>query len=208
MKSHKTVLDNDFKLEQADSLFNYQAELTTKLDKLNNPFDQQTINEIVLWKVNRYAALTDQTLELLNKIDTNSTKLDIDLTTKILKALLKTKGIQLPMASTILRFRNKNVYQIIDQRVYRIIYKDEKLKLKSYLNDNNLKEQIDLYLKYLTDLKTICVKFEIDFAVADRILFMADKRINKDIPLDNYSTRKKENNDTKETTAANIGFMQ
>lgn len=128
MTTHRTVFDNDFKLEQADSLYDYQPDLTTKLDKFDKPFDQQTINEIVLWKVNRFAFLTDQTFDLLNKIDPKSTRLNISLTTEILKALMHTKGIQLPMASTILRFRNKNIYQIIDQRVYRIINKGKKTR--------------------------------------------------------------------------------
>jgi len=156
MTKHRTVFDNDFKIEQADSEYDYQLELTSKLDKFERPFDQQIINEIVLWKVNRFAFLTDQTLELLNKIDPKSTELNISLTTELLKALLKTKGIQLPMASTILRFRNKNVYQIIDQRVYRIINRDKKLKLNLYPNDKNLTEQIELYLNYLSDLRIKC----------------------------------------------------
>ncbi|HNW54161.1 MAG TPA: hypothetical protein PKN21_07825, partial [Bacteroidales bacterium] len=107
----------------------------------------------------------------------------------ILKALLQTKGIQLPMASTILRFRNKNVYQIIDQRVYRIINSDKKLKLNLYQNDKNLAEQVELYLNYLSDLRIFCSKQNKPFENIDRILFMADKRINKEIPLDNYSTK-------------------
>jgi hypothetical protein len=197
MTAHKTVFDNSFKLEQSDILFNYQAHLTTNLDKLNKPFDQQVINEIVLWKVNRFVSLTDQTFELLNKIDSKSTNLDIDLTTKILKALLQTKGIRLPMASTILRFKNKNIYQIIDQRVFRIIYKDKKLNLYKSLNDKKLTDQVQLYLKYLTDLKTICGKLTIQFDIADRILFMADKRINRDIPLDNYSKKSDLKNEEK-----------
>jgi hypothetical protein len=90
------------------------------------------------------------------------------------------------MASTILRFRNKNIYQIIDQRVYRIIYKDEKLKLKTHPSDKNVSDQIELYFKYLRDLKVVCEKLEIPFDKSDRILFMADKRINKDFSLDNY----------------------
>lgn len=186
MTTHKTVFDTDFKLEQEDSNYHYQPDLTTKLDKLNTSFDQQTINEIVLWKVNRFASLTDQTFELLNKIDPNSTELDISLTTEILKALLQTKGIQLPMASTILRFKNKNIFQIIDQRVYRVIYKDKKLKLSTYLNDKNLLDQVKIYFDYLTDLKKVCVNLNIQFEISDRILYEADKRINKNIPLDNY----------------------
>ena len=35
--------------------YNYQSELTGRLDNLENtPINQSLINEIVLWKVNRY----------------------------------------------------------------------------------------------------------------------------------------------------------
>jgi hypothetical protein len=184
--THKTVFDNDFYIVQADNEFEYQTDLTAKLDKTTASFDQQIINEIVLWKVNRYASLDDDTLNLLNNIDPNATKLDIEKTREILNRLIKKKGIQLAMASTILRFRNKNIYQIIDQRVYRIIYKDKKLKLKTHPNEKNLNEQIELYFQYLKDLTDVCEKLKIPFDKSDRILFMADKRINKNISLDNY----------------------
>jgi hypothetical protein len=192
MTTHKTVFDSDFQLVQADLEFDYQKDLTAKLDKTTTAFDQEIINEIVLWKVNRYADIDDDTLKLLNDIDRNATKLDIEKTRIVLKTLIQKKGIQLPMASTILRFKNKNIYQIIDQRVYRIIYKDKKLKLKTHPNDKNLNDQIDLYVQYLKDLSKVCKELNIPFDKSDRILFMADKRINKDIPLDNYSTKTKE----------------
>jgi len=190
--THKTIFDSDFQLVQADFEFEYQNDLTAKLDKTTSSFDQEIINEIVLWKVNRYANVDNDTLKLLNEIEPKSTELDIEKTRQVLKTLIQKKGIQLPMASTILRFKNKNIYQIIDQRVYRIIYNGKKLKLKTHLNDNNLNEQIDLYLQYLKDLKEVCKKIDIPFEKSDRILFMADKRINKNIPLDNYSTKTKE----------------
>jgi hypothetical protein len=192
MTTHKTVFDKDFQIIPADKEFDYQKDLTAKLDKNETLFDQEIINEIVLWKVNRYANVDNDTLKLLNEIGTRSRELDIEKTRKILKTLIQKKGIQLPMASTILRFKNKNIYQIIDQRVYRIIYKDKKLKLKTHPNDKNLNDQVDLYIQYLKDLTEVCTKLKIPFDKSDRILFMADKRINKDIPLDNYSTQTKE----------------
>lgn len=188
MTTHKTVFDKDFQIVPTDIGFDYQKDLTEKLDNNAALFDQGIINEIVLWKVNRYVEVDNDTLKLLNDIDSNSTKIDIVKTRQILKTLIAKKGIQLPMASTILRFKNRNIYQIIDQRVYRIIYKDKKLKLKTYPNDKNLNTQIDLYIQYLKDLTEVCEKLKIPFDKSDRILFMADKRINKDISLDNYST--------------------
>ena len=144
--THKTVFDNDFQIVQKDLEFEYQKDLTEILDKNTSLFNQEIINEIVLWKVNRYAKIDNDTLKMLNEIDPNSIELDIEKTRILLKILIQKKGIQLPMASTILRFRNKNIYQIIDQRVYRIIYKGEKLKLKTHLNEKNLNDQIDYYI--------------------------------------------------------------
>lgn len=191
MTTHKTVIDKDFNIVPADLEFDYQKDLTAKLDKTTAMFGQEIINEIVLWKVNRYANVDNETLKLLNDIDAKSTILDLEKTKKILKILIQKKGIQLPMASTILRFKNKNIYQIIDQRVYRIIYKDKKLKLKTHPSDKNLNDQVDLYIQYLKDLTEVCKRLKIPFDKSDRILFRADKRINENIPLDNYSTKSK-----------------
>jgi thermostable 8-oxoguanine DNA glycosylase len=186
MTKHKTIFDLDFQIVDTDYNFNYQTDLTARLDQQTTAFDQNIINEIVLWKVNRYANIDTNTLQLVNSIDSNATTIDTDNTKKILQELLNTKGIKLPMASTILRFKNKNIYQIIDQRVYRIIYKDKKLKLTQYLNDTNMAMQIELYLQYLKDLADVCKKINIPFDKSDRILFIADRRINKDHKLDNY----------------------
>ncbi len=82
-----------------------KKDLTVKLDKVTGPFDQKILNEIVLWKVNRHAEIKNDTLKLLNELDPKSTELDLEMTRKILKLLIQHKGIQLPMASTILRFK-------------------------------------------------------------------------------------------------------
>lgn len=48
--------------------YRYQAGLTPKLDVLEGDFNQNIINEIVLWKVNRHTLIAPETLVLLNKI--------------------------------------------------------------------------------------------------------------------------------------------
>jgi hypothetical protein len=83
------------------------------------------------------------------------------------------------MASTILRFKNPNVYQIIDQRAYRIINK-QPLKIPFSVD-----AQIELYLDYLSHLKEVCKAKGIRFCMADRILYLADKDINRKVPI-NY----------------------
>jgi hypothetical protein len=53
-------------------------------------------------------------------------------------------------------------------------------------NIKNIKKLANLYLQYLEDLIAECNELGIPFEKADRILWMADKRINKDEPLENY----------------------
>ncbi len=183
---HKTVFDKEFVITRDDWNFEYQKTLTQKLDSISTEFDQNTLNEIVLWKVNRYAEFETNLIAQINSVDNNETKIDYEKTKLILRGLLKTKGVQLPMASTILRYRNPNIYQIIDQRVYRIIYPNQELKLQTYASEANLNNQIDMYLEYLKDLNKVCSDLNIPFSQSDRILFMADRRINKENKLKNY----------------------
>ncbi|MBB3699499.1 hypothetical protein KMW28_24760 [Flammeovirga yaeyamensis] len=181
--THKTIYHKDFEILESDHDFTYQKELTDFLDSDNSEFDQNKLNEIVLWKVNRYAKFESELIKLLNSISPFDTELDVQKTNQILKLLLRTKGVQLAMASAILRFRNDKIYQIIDQRVFRIIYEGEVLKLSNSESDKNIETQIDMYLRYLNDLKKISQDLNIPFEKSDRILYKADKRINKKIKI-------------------------
>ena len=105
----KTVFDKGFSIQPSDIEFEYQKELTEQLDKYEGEFNQELINKIMLWKVNRYALVNTEVITLLNEIDTDLTEIDKQQTRKVLKQLLSTKGIQLAMASTLLRFRNPHV---------------------------------------------------------------------------------------------------
>ena len=140
------------------------------------------INEIVLWKVGRYAELDKKTIGFINQITKTSRKINIKLTREILIHLLTTKGIRLPMASTILRFKNPKIYQIIDQRVYRLITGKE-LKLSQSKSAKYIEAQINLYLEYLEKLRNTCKENNIDFKQSDRILYKIDKRVNGQINI-------------------------
>lgn len=154
--------------------YNFQPELTKKLDEISSDFDQEIINQIVLWKVNRYAEMDNETFLLLNSIKKEDTFLNENLTKQILEKLLSTKGVQLAMASTILRFKNPKIYQIIDQRVYRFIYGENMPKYFS-----SIEYQIELYIEYLQKLKNICQVKLINFELSDRIIYELDKEFNK-----------------------------
>ncbi|MCG9971159.1 hypothetical protein [Christiangramia crocea] len=184
MQSEKinTIYNTNVKVINLEE-YKYQKNLTLKLDNINDNFDQNTINEIVLWKVNRYAELNKKTLSLLNKIRKKDRCLDKSLTEQILLHLLgkNQQGIQLAMASTILRFKNPNIYQILDQRVYRYIF-GEKLNYSL----SNIHEQIELYFKYLEKLHLICEEYNIHFSTADRLLYLLDKKYNGKLNLKGY----------------------
>ena len=89
------------------------------------------------------------------------------------------------MASTFLRFKNPKLFQIIDQHVYRLLTGNE-LSLPLSNSQSNKEKICQCYFRYLEDLEKKCKEFEIPFEKADRILYKADKRINKDVKLKNY----------------------
>lgn len=157
--------------------YNYQGELTGMLDERTAvEFDQAIINEIVLWKVNRYVSTktTPDWLSLLNAFKDDK-ELDEPKLRSFLEEVLSgdVKGIRLAMASTFLRFRNPEVYQIIDERMYRVIMRPNARhsKLGSFTKKE---EQIDLYIDYLGELKKVCDKYNIPFKNSDRILYQFD----------------------------------
>ncbi len=170
-------------VEEYELLYNYQPELTSYLNELDTDFDQDMINQIVLWKINRYAKIDNSTLQLINKIKKTDRVLNIELTGEILLKLLckEQKGIRLPLASTILRFRNRHIYPIIDQRAYRFVYGKE---LKYSLTDLN--KQIMIYLDYISDVKKICEELGIEFYHADSFLYTMDRNYNSEFKLKGY----------------------
>jgi len=99
--------------------YRYQPELRKTLDQLGDrQFNQELVNEIVLWKLNRYVALSNsalQALETLRALRTGEHRQG----EAVLRSLLASHGVDLPMASTILRFRNVEAFQIIDRHAYR-----------------------------------------------------------------------------------------
>jgi thermostable 8-oxoguanine DNA glycosylase len=161
---------------KADKEYNYQPQLTEKLDNLIGDFSEITLLEIALWKTNRYPTITQDLLYDINDLrKTYSYQKARDL----LRKLVKLKGFDLPMASTVLRFAVPDMLQIIDQRVYRFITPDEDYLKIPY----NIEQKLDLYFNYIDRLKNACRIYSIPFAKADRILYQLDKIYNKGIRL-------------------------
>ncbi|PUB28155.1 hypothetical protein C8J95_10899 [Elizabethkingia sp. YR214] len=152
--------------------FNYQEELTKKLDNKQDEFTYETFLEIILWKTNRYPKVNNDLIFKINKL---RKEYDEALADDILIKLLEAKGFDLPMASTLLRFINPDQFQIIDQRVYRLLYGEE-LKIPF-----SKSKKINLYKEYIVYLKSVCDNYKIPFSQSDRILYLLDKhpKVNK-----------------------------
>jgi thermostable 8-oxoguanine DNA glycosylase len=176
IEDKREFLEEDFK-------YDYNPDLTNELDNIRTDFDEIIINKIALWKLNRYPRLTDDLISRLNKIGNDERHNEEHKT--LLVDLLGCRGVQLPMASTFLRFKNPKLFQIIDQHVYRLLTGNE-LSLPLPNSQLNKEKICQFYFEYLEDLERKCKELEIPFVKADRILYKADKRINKDVKLKNY----------------------
>ena len=156
--------------------YDYQIELANKIEvSANQDFDQKIINEIVLWKVNRYVSTNSEIgwLDMLNSFRTDKL-VDEEKLREFLRLVLDVRGIRLAMASTFLRFRNPEVYQIIDERTYRVVIRNEEDDIIRLADYRTVEDQIDLYVEYLQKLKALCNQKNITFRDADRILYQFD----------------------------------
>jgi hypothetical protein len=162
--------------------YNYQPDLTKKLDSLNaSDLNRNTIYEIVLWKINRFPCVPDAVLEKLKHLGELKPKKHAE-ARAVLEQLLKCNGIALPMASTILRFINPSVFQIIDDRAYRVLFdREAKYPTKPVkITDKYINTSIDIYFKYLNELHRICSE-KLPFEFADRILYKLDIQLGNKI---------------------------
>ena len=162
------------KIENSDYEFKYEEDLTKYLDnKVQEPFDETDILKITLWKVARYPHVEKELLLKLNRIafvKDLSNEEDRRLTEEVLTELLQRKGVRLPMASTYLRFRNPNVFQIIDRHVWYQVYGYE------YIEKRDIKERINDYFEYLEKLRARTEADRIRFFDADRYYYLRDKK--------------------------------
>jgi len=170
--------------------YKYQDSLSKKLENYKGEFDQNTINEIVLWKTNRYADISSmdsniKLLDVINSIDPLWTvnEYNENFTREVISKLLAIDGIRLAMASTILRFRNPKIYQILDQRVYRFLLNQNyelPLTKGNKIPDNNANESAETYVVYLAKLKHFCTEHNVSFSESDKVLYLVDKKVGKE----------------------------
>jgi hypothetical protein len=154
--------------------YDHEPRLTGQLDKLQGTeFTQDLINEIVLWKVNRYVSLTPDLLRQIGQLRRLKSK-EHRKGEPVLTALLGCRGVDLAMASTILRFRNPAVFQIVDRHAYRAIYgRAYPLSTKCAAD-----RKVSLYFDYVDALVSLCAAKGLAFESIDRVLYKFDQAKN------------------------------
>jgi hypothetical protein len=149
-----TIIASEFNgdLSEFLSQYSYQNDLTPKLDAIAEvAFTQELVNEIVLWKVNRFVRLSE---DLLRKIDAvkGLAPGEHRNAEALIDSLLRVRGVDLPMATTLLRFRNPSVFQIIDGHAYRAVYR-KKFPLHT---PSPPQRKIRVYFDYVDELIELC----------------------------------------------------
>ncbi|MCB0702962.1 MAG: hypothetical protein R2863_08965 [Candidatus Kapaibacterium sp.] len=99
---------------------------------------------------------------------------------KVLRDLISINGIGLPMASTILRFRNPDVFPIIDKRAYRVLMDKERL---SIYTSTNIDRQVEIYFEYIERVHKFSKDKKVKVCHVDRVLYIFDKEANKGIKI-------------------------
>lgn len=175
--------------------YSYQPELTARLDAIGSKthISRETAYEVVLWKLDRFVEFSDTLLGEINSVASLQPH-ERDRAEPVLFSLLKTRGISLPMASTILRFRNPECFQIIDERAYRqALPQGEPLRPKPpKLTTGWLSHSAKVYFAYLGRLDEIARHCGVDFKLLDRALYQADIDAGHQIRKPNASTPERE----------------
>lgn len=137
--------------------------------------NKDIINEIVLWKMARRPQVDEAVIDAIYALKDIESPLEAsrcEMTVKVVQLLLFSRGIQLPVASTILHFYYPDVYPIIDQRAYRELYTKEYPK-----NITKAETLVKIYTRYIVD----CYRYqqemcpEIPYSKIDKVLYQLDK---------------------------------
>ena len=144
-------------------------------DNANYRENKDIINQIILWKMNRTPEIDNELIDMiygLNDMKTPVMAVESEKVKRTVEKLLRTKGMKLPMASTVLHFYFPDVYPIIDQRAYRELYGEE---YPRYVG--KIEIMVEVYMKYIADTyhyqQENCP--DIPFAKIDKVLYQLDK---------------------------------
>ncbi len=193
--------------EEAYEIFkDYQYPNCSKIEKditdyknKNSPKPyEDIINEIVLWKDNRQTDVDEKWIKKIANLGCTREEIREEIEEgkagelrEILEGLLNSFGVNLAMASTILKMFHPDVFPIIDKRAYHALRihegsKGKEAVLKVYSNST----AIEKYMMYIIDCYDYYDKVlkdkvwegkEVKFSVVDQILYQWDKNEGYDL---------------------------
>jgi thermostable 8-oxoguanine DNA glycosylase len=172
----KTFATYDVSTGPLNFKFEYNPDETAALHKKLNGAAAITANDlrqVSLWKSDRTLNVSDETLAKLAELSakTNVT-IDDPIVKEVLEMLMDSQGIGLPMASSIIKFINPNVFPIIDIRAYRALT-GKKANQSTYTVGN--------YIAYTKRLTAIAAEWGRPLRDIDEQLYCFDKEYNKTI---------------------------
>lgn len=148
--------------------YNIDERTDIKNNIRNKDISINDIRQIALWKYNRIINIDEDVLERLNKV---LQKKDITVNCKdvkdIIEDLIQSRGVGMPLASTILKFLRPDVFPIIDVRAYRALF-DKKINKYTYSE----------YVKYCNKIYEVREVTGIDLSEIDEQLYEFDKKYN------------------------------
>ena len=163
------IYDFDYNTSEKERLRNQIANKTN--------LDIEDLRSIAMWKLNRVIDVSEDVikkLQSLSSIDNLST--NDSLVEEVINGLLESRGIGLPMASTILKFLRPEVFPIIDVRAFRSLY-GVKPKSKDYTYEG--------YVKYVNDITKLVNnkkhKLNLKLNQVDEQLYCFDRKENNKI---------------------------
>lgn len=178
----KSFAEGNLEVQEVDRTFSYLPDVTARLDEHSGEIDEAFVKDVVLWKLNRFPDVDEQLLSKLRQLPRDAHAISESHISDVVQSLTRRRGFGLPMASAVLRFINREAFQIIDRRAYRV------LTGKNYREPKSPKAKADYYLNYLSCLCDLCQRVPIKFSQADRVLYELDKRVNKNTTL--YGSRR------------------
>lgn len=153
--------------------FSYHLEEKKAIqEKLKNKSDIQIddIRRIALWKYDRVIDMDDSfCTQLYHTVSKENISIEDSEVQAVIERLISFEGVGFPLASTILKFINPDVFPIIDVRAYRALY-GKKIYYGQY--------SLEIYINYAKRIYAIRDKFNLPLSEVDERLYEFDKKYN------------------------------
>ena len=158
------LLDDDFSYHLEEK-YAIRESLINKSD-----IQMDDIRRIALWKYDRIIDIDDLFCkQLYNTVSRENVSIEDKEVQEMIERLISFEGVGFPLASTILKFINPDVFPIIDVRAYRALY-GKKINYGQY--------SLKTYIDYTKRIYAIRDKFQISLSEVDEKLYEFDKKYN------------------------------